>query len=465
MSVPSEPVVAVVSLLHELHDGSAARLIGQTPVLTRTLERLALCETIDATAVLCWQDQQAAAEVAAEGLADVVTVGPRQADRAVNLVRKSQAWGDGWRGGPLGTCPADRGWHAAAANAIADATDAAFLYVVDASFAFLDPELTDALVRHAREVIKKNEPLHFTPAPPGLVGHLVARATASVLAAEPDARRQHPGRYLSYLPDNPRLDPIGFAACKSGPPWLTHAGVDCRVDDEARAAWAAHVPADADARALCRLRPPERQDVTIDLTTRRWSRPIWLADAADRDLSLAALEKVDVAGCRVSFAGVGDPLCHPHFKEAVAIVRERGATAVHVETDLLGPDDAALLVAAEVDVISVHLPAMTAATYANVMRHNGMATALGSLARLVASPVGCVVVPTFVKLAANVGEMEAWYDQWLRLASAAVLRGPDSFNLHPASDVASLAAAPLDRTDRQPIGRVVSPLASLKQAA
>ncbi|MEM7809701.1 MAG: hypothetical protein AAF561_16445, partial [Planctomycetota bacterium] len=67
-----------------------------------------------------------------------------------------------------------------------------------------------------------------------------------------------------------------------------------------------------------------------------------------------------------------------------------------------------------------------------------------------------------VKLAANVAEMEAWYDQWLRAAGSAVVRGPDALNLSPADDVLGLAAAPLNRSERPAMGRVLTPA---KQAA
>ncbi len=204
-----------------------------------------------------------------------------------------------------------------------------------------------------------------------------------------------------------------------------------------------------------------RQDVTIDLTCRRSTKPVWLNARSTPDLDLADLP--NLAGCRVTFGNVGDPLLHPNWRSAVAHARECGAAGIHIETDLLCPtaDLADLL---DVDVISVHLPGMTAKTYAHAMGAETMPIALGNLARLLAAGTGRadggpIVVPTFVKLASNVAEMEAWYDQWTRAAGSAVVRGPDALNLSPADDVTSLAAAPLNRTERPSLGRIVSPTA------
>ncbi|MEM1012125.1 MAG: hypothetical protein AAGI46_07885 [Planctomycetota bacterium] len=464
MSAPSEPpqpdatnagpAVAVASLLA---DDEAP------PVLGRTVGRLTQCRTIDAIVVLCWNEQQEQAATLVAGGASVVPVGPRTVDPAVSLVDRAQRWADGWRSGLLSTCPADPGWHADAARQIAEATEAALVYAVDPTFALLDIDLTDQLVGHAFEQLDSNEPVFFTPAPPGLVGLVVTREHVDRLALETEPRRRHPGRVLNYEPDAPRLDPIGLRAARNGPPWLTHAMGDFRIDTPDRIAWLdAGVPSDLEA--LVHSPPPARQDVTIELTTRRSTTPIWIAAQGDIDVDLTDLP--DVAGCRVTLGNAGDPQLHPDFPAAVAKLRDAGATSVHVETDLLC-DDATLTTLLDVDVVSVHLPAMTAKTYEAVMGTNALTAALTNVAKLLAAgrnraDGGPIVVPTFVKLAANVAEMEAWYDQWLRAAGSAVVRGPDALNLSPADDVLGLAAAPLNRTERPTMGRVVTPA---KQAA
>jgi radical SAM protein with 4Fe4S-binding SPASM domain len=38
-----------------------------------------------------------------------------------------------------------------------------------------------------------------------------------------------------------------------------------------------------------------------------------------------------------------------------------------------------------------------------------------------------IVVPIFTKCRQNLGEMESWYDQWLKAVGSAVIRGPSDF--------------------------------------
>jgi radical SAM protein with 4Fe4S-binding SPASM domain len=102
-----------------------------------------------------------------------------------------------------------------------------------------------------------------------------------------------------------------------------------------------------------------------------------------------------------------------------------------VETDLTGVgegrvEDLALI---GVDVVSFHVPAVSQETYAKVMGVDAYLDVLENLKRLVtrrhAAGRGVpLIVPTFVKCRENLGEMEAWYDQWLRVIGSAVIVGP-----------------------------------------
>ncbi len=171
-SVDSPHLAPVVACVSTLADANVSAALGHT------LGRLSRCESVDASVVLCWEDQVAEATRLAGKLASIVPVGSRQEDPSLSLVHRAQVWADGWRSGLLATCPADRGWHADAVQQIAEATDAGFIYAVDACFALLDPALTDNLIRHAQSHAETDEPVFFTPAPPGLVGLLVTRATS-----------------------------------------------------------------------------------------------------------------------------------------------------------------------------------------------------------------------------------------------------------------------------------------------
>src|SRR5439155_9228576 len=136
---------------------------------------------------------------------------------------------------------------------------------------------------------------------------------------------------------------------------------------------------------------------------------------------------------RITFAGVGDPLLHDGFLEIIEAARDAGIDAIHVETDLLiPPEKVEQLVDSGVDVVSVNLPAMQPSTYAKMMNVDRMTNVIENIKRFVLHrqirrrglPL---LVPTFVKLAENLAEMESWYDQWLRALGSALIIGPSDF--------------------------------------
>ena len=122
-----------------------------------------------------------------------------------------------------------------------------------------------------------------------------------------------------------------------------------------------------------------------------------------------------------------------------------GIAAIHVETDLLVlPDQVRRLVDSPVDVVSLHLPAMQAATYAKIMGVDRMMDVIENVKQFVlhrqirrrGTPL---LVPMFMKLTENLAEMESWYDQWLRALGSAVIVGPSDFaGQIPAIEVADM---------------------------
>ena len=175
-------------------------------------------------------------------------------------------------------------------------------------------------------------------------------------------------------------------------------------------------------------------------------------DRPDLSIEQARQRIDDLAGVddlRLTLGGVGDPLLHDQCLEVIAHARERGVRAIHVETDLLDipADRIAALVSSGVDIISLHLPAMTAGTYATVMGVDRFADAVNGLSALLqarqAAQSGVpLVVPIFTKCRQNFGEMEAWYDHWLRLLGSAVITGPSTHGgLIPDVSVADMQGA------------------------
>jgi len=139
------------------------------------------------------------------------------------------------------------------------------------------------------------------------------------------------------------------------------------------------------------------------------------------------------SGSRVTFSGVGDPLLHPEFEAIIQCFADAGVKRMHIETDLLNVSDriAEAVVRAKVDVVSVHVPALTPATYRAICGVDRLGDAIEGLTRLIKIRVSMgqavpLIAPLFVKCRSNQMEMEAWVDQWIRATGSAVVRGATS---------------------------------------
>lgn len=477
-AVPFASILGVCSLLHETVGNVAAwssqtALLRGKPVVRHAVERLARVPGIGGVAVLCWDEQAQNLEVILQDIgAHLIPHGPARRIPHLNAVSTAQTWADGWRGGLLQTIPQDRGFFAPTAAAVARAVGAEALFLVDSSFALLDEALCGWLIAHAAD--RPGHDLYFTAAAPGLAGLLISAARVGRLAEA----NGHPGSALHYQPESPCLDPIAADYCLHAPFQLTRTLHDFRVDDDRTLAVAEAVltrdpritttglieafDAGADLTRIT--------DLTIELTTARRTKPIWLnaaePDAFDLDSLGLLLEQAlaENRQLRITFGRLGDPLCHPDWRQALEIARRAGATSIHIETDLLCETAAIAGIAALTDLVSVHLPAVTAATYERVMGTDGYAQVTRNLAHLIAlggkrNSGLPLIVPTFVKTTANLDEMEPWYDGWLTQVGSAVVRGPDAFDNAPPADIAT---ARMIRSERRPRELVVTAAGELK---
>ena len=374
-------VTAVLSMIHEPSDGgSATRLFRQDPVLAWTLDRLTRSKRISSLAILCWEDQQEAVmPIAQEAHAHMLVKGPRHAIAAVESVAAAQKFADGWRGGLLSTCEFDRGFHASWFFEIATNLESEALLLIDPASGLIDGEILDAIVERA-----EREPeceILFTQAAPGLAGALLRPSLVERLAKV----QTHPGRILHYMPDQPARDPIGGEACITVPTAIARTTRRFKLDSNrqvdritsASISLNGTLATSSAVEILNRLeahhdRDAMPRDVTIELTARRQTNPIFSplkSLAISRpDLELDSAEELfsELAAeddIRLTFAGVGDPLLHENFVEIITAASTAGLDAIQGETDRLA--DVALsehLVDCGVDIVSVHLPAMQAAT-------------------------------------------------------------------------------------------------------
>jgi spiro-SPASM protein len=382
---------------------------------------------------------------------------------AIEAVAAARRWSDGWRGGLLGTCDFDLGFHGAWVKEVIDRLGSDGVVLVDPSSATVDPAIIDTIIERARA--RQTIELCFTQAPPGLGGVLLRSSLVERLASA----ETHPGRLLHYQPDHPARDPIGGDGCAPIATPVARCTRNFRLDSDRRIEQLTQAAISLNGELvtsgaeelLHRLSwttqvDPLPRDVVMELNTSRATSPTFapcrflniIREPMRADLARRVLERIgSVDDVRLTIAGVGDPLLHDEVFEIIDAAMNSGVRSIHVETDLLPRDASSVdrLVGSGVDVVSVHLPAMTPQTYATVMGVDRCVEVIENMKRFVTRRHELrqgvpIVVPTFVKCSANIAEMEAWYDQWLRALGAAVIRGPSDFaGLIPDCAVADMS--------------------------
>jgi hypothetical protein len=445
-------------------------------VLWWTLERLARAQLISSVAILCWEDQLAPVQVVAQDQeASVLAKGPRVHIAALEAVNAARRWADGWRGGLLGTCEFDRGFHAPWVTELMENVGGDGALLIDPSSAFIDGNLIDRLIVHARQTPDRD--FFFSQAAPGLSGVLLRPTLLRQLAQG----HQHPGRFLGYMPSDPRRDPASDVSCASVPTPVARTLHRFTLDSDRQLCRAARATASlngdlpqtsaeqlvAQFDALGDLASLDSlpREVVLELNVERQTRPIF-SPASQLELSRPPLNR-ELAGrifsqlgacddVRLTFAGVGDPLLHPMFFEFVEMARQAGIDAIHVETDFVGidADRIRILAASPIDVVSVHIPAVTAQTYQTVMGFDALMGVIEHVrtfvqARAALGRATPLLAPVFTKCAENLAEMESWYDKWIAAAGSAVIDGASDY----AGQIAARAVADMAPPRRRPCVR------------
>jgi radical SAM protein with 4Fe4S-binding SPASM domain len=471
-------VVAVASMLHELphRSNSAARLFRGEPVLAWMLRRISQCKRLSGAAILCWEDQLAqAAPIAARFNVQCRSFSARTRLPQMEAVWAARRWADGWRGGLLGACEFDRGFHASWMMQILSDLCGQSLLLIDPAAGLVDPTLLDELVDHASHYEEVD--FFFSPAAPGLSGILIRKSMLQRLAAG----GLNPGALLAYRPDVAQRDPISTEACAPIPAPLARTIHRFTLDSDRQIARLTaatehlngELPAAPGQQLLQSMgRAPADsmpREVVLELTTRRNTKPIysplgyWKIDRPDLSAEfsrkiLAELASVD--DIRLVLAGVGDPLLHGEVFDLISRAAAAGIS-VALETDLVGVNPAVIdwLAESNLDIISVNFPAATARTYEAVMAIDAMKDVLENLRRLIEKSQARrngtpLVVPTFVKTKTNLAEMERWYDHWLRILGSAVISGPSDFSKTIPDVSAARMEPPLRKSCSRLAGRI-----------
>jgi radical SAM protein with 4Fe4S-binding SPASM domain len=322
--------------------------------------------------------------------------------------------------------------------------------------------------------------LCFSQAAPGLSAVLLRPAVIEPLATA----KLHPGLALAYRPDQPRRDPIASEACVPLPAVLARTTCRFTLDssrqlarlDEATAPLNGELPKVPALRLLEAVSGVERVDklpreVVVELNVDRATRPIfWPGEILNirRGPMPAAMarsifeELAAEDDMRLVLGGLGDPMLRADIFEIVESARQAGIGRIAVETDFVGisTEVATKLAESAVDVMSMCLPATSGTTYAAIMGSDRLDECLGNLKvfldRRASLGKGTpLVAPVFVKCQANLGEMEAWYDHWLKVLGSAVIVGPSDFGRRIA-DVGAADMSPPKRVGcRRLAGRMV----------
>jgi len=295
--------------------------------------------------------------------------------------------------------------------------------------------------------------LVFSQAPPGMCGILIERSLMVEMASR--ARQFTLGSMLSYIPSLPQIDPISKDACIKLPSSVRNHIGRFTADTPARVAAlhdflgeiTAELPDCSSADLITRtsldsldtdilLQLP--QQVEIELTTRRDTRPFWLdASLPDVDLTLHEAKCVinqctarpDVA---ITFGGRGDPLLHPHCFEIIRYARQQGCRAIHLRTDL--PDafgEATALLDLPIDVISIEVQGESAGTYRAIMgadRFDQVRAQVDALINHRTERSGdpnalCLpwIAPRLCRCRPSLEELRNFFDRWLHYAGAAII--------------------------------------------
>lgn len=425
----------------------ADRLAG-TPVLRRTVDRLAQCRNLASIHVTCPPSQSATIANLLAGTPAFVQSRSTPAPAFRALVRTARKWSlDGWRGGLGGSTALDEYVDPAECAALAASQSADAVAVIPPGAAVMDPALVDDLIAHAREHVQDSR-LTFAQAPPGIAPTVFQTPLCMQLAE----KQVPPGWALAYKPDDPCIDLV-FRPCNYPVPQAIRYAAGRLTADTARS-WRTlervlSADRSTDAAEVCAYLNAHAdvdpgllpREVEIELTTDDPLANTPLRPRGPRvpqrgpiDPAVVSRVALELAGtdddALVVLGGFGDPVCHPRFAETVASVRAAGIYGLCIYTTGQKLSDAAIaaLVEQRVDVVVFQLDAWTEATYRLVSGGAELDAARQSLARLSAArqqarQVEPIVVPQFTKSTLNVEELDAFYDGWMRAQGCAAIVG------------------------------------------
>ena len=453
----------------------AQDLAGQ-PVLRRTIDRVARARRPAGIFVVC-PPQQVDRSRALVGDAPAEVRSRSAGDPPYRrLMRTARKWSlDGWRGGLGGAAALDEYTRCAVLADLARQTRADAVWTCSGAAPLVDPALIDEMIEHYQTVAQEMQ-LTFAPVPPGLTGTIFEAG----LLQELGEQSVPPGWVLAYKPEAPQMDLAFKDCCFPSPEAMRHAAGRLIVDtrralETAGDLLAEHPDPDGETagrwlieRAGTHL-PSLPREVEIELTTedqlaetplRPRGRLLPRRGPIDPDLVAAVAGSLgDYDDSLVVLGGFGEPLLHPRFEDICRVLSESGVYGVAVRTNGLALDERVIetLVRCRVDVVNVLLDAQSEGQYQRLNAGRELAPVLSALDRLAevraaAQQVEPLIVPQITKSAETVGELDDFFDGWVRKVGCAVIEGYS----HHAGQLAERSVVDMSPPTRRPCRRIRS---------
>lgn len=322
--------------------------------------------------------------------------------------------------------------------------------VVPAEAVLADPELIDGLIEHHHQHDNLMR-FTFTQAAPGLCGW----AYRLDLYHELRLTGQRIGDLMNYDPDHTQGDQINQDSnykveqeiCFSPFRYLADTQRSFRAMEKAfqgtnGSQWNAVqcVQKIADILRETDILPRELEvEINTERSLRLIGYPHGRADLGRGAMSLEQFARI-VNDCReyddicLTLGGFGEPLAHPHLLAMIEAAKQAGIFGINIETDgrLLRGELAGALLKSPVDTISVYLDANSPELYRQVKGEDGFEAVVKQMEefsekRKSQGDTGPIIVAHLVKTRQNLGEMEDFYDRWIRRCGCAVITGYNNF--------------------------------------
>lgn len=357
-------------------------------------------------------------------------------------------------------------------------------FIVRGDWCLFDPKLAEQQIDMLLQDITAMKMI-FTQAPPGLSGIAVGMELLTQLSEGTAGF----GDVLAYSPTKPQIDPVGRDV-NCAIPASVRDTTERFIYDTPRSveiiASLANRLGDkldtADAKLLTdTFRAMHSEDpgwvyrrlprlVTMELTPRRnatgpitpqhhvtFDRP-----DIDTDLAIRIVQQIgesDAGGdVTLLLGGLGDAMLHPDWERIVTAAHEAGVFGVGIETDLLcEKEDLTKLLDLPIDLVKVRFNAETAETYRKTMGTDSFKQVLNNIEDLFNERLrrtentqharGAMpwLVPSMVKTAETLPEMEGFFDKWTHyLGHAMITPACDGCGLMPAQ-----SPVPMEPPDRR----------------